>query len=101
VEQATTEISSSNARFLKTLVENGRFDSEFDALDEAVTLLREREENGGPGEKSSGKVPASDLGRKLRAIRERYINGGGTLFTIDEIDREVIQRRGERYPQEQ
>ena len=38
----------------------------------------------------------SELGKTLRRIRARYIAKGGKLLSIDEIDREVEDRRGER-----
>ncbi len=40
--------------------------------------------------------PATELGRRLREIRARYIKRGGRLLTADEIDREVADRRGEQ-----
>jgi len=42
----------------------------------------------------------TELGRRLRAIRQRYIDNGGKLLSMDEIDRELADRRGERYPTE-
>src|SRR5437868_145418 len=38
----------------------------------------------------------SELGKTLRRIRESYIAKGGKLLSMEEIDREVAERRGER-----
>jgi hypothetical protein len=38
----------------------------------------------------------SELGKTLRDIRQRYIAAGGKLLSIEELDREVAERRGER-----
>jgi len=38
----------------------------------------------------------TDLGRKLRALSRKYVEGGGKLLTVDEINREVAESRGER-----
>ena len=43
----------------------------------------------------------TELGRKLREIRARYLARGGELLTAEEIDREVAERRGEQYPEEE
>ena len=40
------------------------------------------------------------LGKQLRASREEYIRSGGKLLSMEEIDRELADRRGERYPVE-
>ena len=42
----------------------------------------------------------TELGRRLRKIRERRIAAGGDLLTVEEIDRELAERRGERHPEE-
>ena len=42
----------------------------------------------------------SELGRKLVAIRERYLAEGGTLLTREQIDAEIRERRGETGPSE-
>jgi hypothetical protein len=36
------------------------------------------------------------LGRKLRELSRRYIEAGGKLLTIEEINLEVVENRGER-----
>ena len=36
------------------------------------------------------------LGRKLRALSKKYIEGGGKLLTVEEINVEVAENRGER-----
>jgi hypothetical protein len=38
--------------------------------------------------------PRSELGRKLRALRRKYVEAGGKLLTADEIEAEVRERRG-------
>ena len=40
-------------------------------------------------------VPKTDLGRKLWALRQKYIAEGGRLYTLAEIQQEVARRRGE------
>ncbi|MBW3539325.1 MAG: ribbon-helix-helix domain-containing protein [Planctomycetes bacterium] len=50
----------------------------------------------------SGFVKAADaasLAARLRAIRNQYIAGGGTLLSAAEVRRELAQARGERYPE--
>jgi hypothetical protein len=42
----------------------------------------------------------TELGRKLREIRRRYLLRGGRLMTADEIDEEIAFRRGERDQEE-
>jgi|GEM_PF-1089965 len=37
----------------------------------------------------------SELGRRLRRIRQQYIAQGGTLLSAREIEAEVADRRGE------
>ena len=39
----------------------------------------------------------SQLGRRLREIRRRFIEEGGTLLTSGELDREIAERRGGSY----
>jgi hypothetical protein len=50
----------------------------------------------GQNTKISPSPDESALGKVLRRIRERYIAEGGRLLSMEEIDREVAQRRGER-----
>jgi len=38
--------------------------------------------------------PKTDLGRKLIALRRAYVQGGGKLQSLDEINAEVRERRG-------
>ena len=38
----------------------------------------------------------TDLGRILRALRRRHIEQGGRLSSVEEINREVAEGRGER-----
>lgn len=38
----------------------------------------------------------TELGRKLRALRRKYVESGQKLLTVDEINAEVAQNRGER-----
>jgi len=38
--------------------------------------------------------PRTDLGRDLIALRRAYVRGGGKLFSWEEIEAEVAQRRG-------
>jgi hypothetical protein len=38
----------------------------------------------------------TELGRTLRALRRKYIEGGGKLYSTEEINREVAEGRGER-----
>jgi len=45
---------------------------------------------------ASSTARESDLGRRLREIRERYIAEGGKLLSVEEIDREIAERRRER-----
>ena len=40
-------------------------------------------------------VPKTELGRKLWALRQKYIAEGGRLYTMKEIQQEVARRRGE------
>ncbi|MFH1116766.1 MAG: hypothetical protein V1792_22855 [Pseudomonadota bacterium] len=39
----------------------------------------------------------SQLGRRLREIRRRFFEEGGTLLTSEELDREIAERRGGSY----
>jgi len=41
-----------------------------------------------------GFEPRSELGRTLLALRRKYVEGGGKLLTLDEIEDEVRERRG-------
>jgi hypothetical protein len=36
----------------------------------------------------------------VRRLRETYVAEGGKLLTLDEIEQEVADRRGERYSEE-
>lgn len=38
--------------------------------------------------------PRTDLGRDLLALRRAYVRGGGKLFSWEEIEAEVAERRG-------
>ncbi len=38
--------------------------------------------------------PQTDLGRKLIALRRAYVQGGGKLLSLDEVNAEVRQCRG-------
>lgn len=38
--------------------------------------------------------PSTGLGARLLEIRQRYIDAGGKLYTLDEINNEVSARRG-------
>lgn len=53
-----------------------------------------------PGHKMSAGDPAyepskSELGERLRTLRRKYIEGGGRLCSVDEINVEVAEGRGE------
>jgi hypothetical protein len=41
------------------------------------------------------------LGRRLREIRERIVASGRPLLSLEELDREIAARRGERQPENQ
>ena len=54
-----------------------------------------------PADETSGPDPAyepskTELGRTLRALSRKYVEGGGQLYTVDEINAEVREGRGER-----
>ncbi|HVR73520.1 MAG TPA: hypothetical protein VMT52_04285 [Planctomycetota bacterium] len=38
----------------------------------------------------------TELGRTLRALSRKYVETGGKLYSVDEINREVAEGRGER-----
>lgn len=38
----------------------------------------------------------TELGRKLRALRKKYVESGEKLLTLEEINAEVAESRGER-----
>lgn len=38
--------------------------------------------------------PRSELGRQLLALRRKYVENGGKLLTLDEIEAEVRELRG-------
>ena len=40
-------------------------------------------------------VPPTDLARKLWALRQKYIAEGGRLYSIAEIQQELVSRRRE------
>jgi hypothetical protein len=40
----------------------------------------------------------TELGRQLRALRERIVASGQPLLSVEELDREVASRRGEQTP---
>ncbi len=53
-----------------------------------------------PSHKTSGGDPAyepskTELGQHLRALRRKYVEGGGRLYSVDEINAEVAEGRGE------
>ena len=52
-------------------------------------------------DETSGTDPAyepskTELGRTLRALSRKYVEGGGQLYSVDEINAEVREGRGER-----
>ncbi len=49
-----------------------------------------------PPETEANWVPQTELGRKLKAIRERFLAAGGQVLTAEEIEAEVLRRRGQR-----
>ncbi|MEZ6063976.1 MAG: hypothetical protein R3C19_26830 [Planctomycetaceae bacterium] len=38
--------------------------------------------------------------RRMQELRQQYLDSGGTLLTAEEVNREVAERRGERYTEE-
>jgi hypothetical protein len=58
-----------------------------------------REDQNTPEEESTpnealGSRATSSLGLKLRAIRKKFIAGGGQLLTREELLEEIAERRG-------
>jgi hypothetical protein len=41
----------------------------------------------------------TELGRRLREIRQRIVASGEPLLSLEELDREIAARRGEREPE--
>jgi hypothetical protein len=42
----------------------------------------------------SGYQPKTELGKKLLALRQSYVAGGGRLLSADALDEELYSRRG-------
>jgi|RhiMethySRZTD1v2_1073278.scaffolds.fasta_scaffold71328_5 hypothetical protein len=72
-------------------------------------VLRELVHEAAVSRKTNGNVKAAsaltdpayepsrtELGRKLRDLSRKHVEGGGKLLTVDEINREVAENRGER-----
>ncbi len=71
----------------------------------ARTALREGlnalEKNGAGHSGTREEDPAfepskTELGRKLRTLSRKYVEGGGKLYSLDEINTEIAEGRGER-----
>lgn len=63
--------------------------------------LRFLEKNRAKSKSSKAEDPAyapskTPIGRKLRALRRKYVEGGGKLYSLAEINAEVAEGRGER-----
>ncbi|MBE9202864.1 hypothetical protein IQ218_04555 [Synechocystis salina LEGE 06099] len=62
-----------------------------------IRIVIERIDNSVSGTvsgKSTKFQPRTQLGRELLALREEYIASGGKLFSEDELDAEMDDRRG-------
>ncbi len=53
--------------------------------------------NGGQADSAGDEEcqPCTPLGARLKELRQQYIAEGGRLYSIDEINREVAEGRGE------
>jgi hypothetical protein len=69
----------------------GDYDSEDAVLLAALQALAERQQT-----EEVKRPQITPLGLKLREIRAQYISGGGDLLTVEQLDREIAQRRGQR-----
>lgn len=79
-------------------METGRHPSEESVLLGAVKTLAEQQHNKNALPKTQHHP--SSLGKRLREIREQYIASGGSLLSMDQLDQEMAERRGERYVEE-
>ena len=76
---------------------------------EPAQVLRELVHEAAVSRKANGKANAAsaqvdpaygpsrtELGRKLRKLSRKHVEGGGKLLTVDEINRHVAENRGPR-----
>lgn len=80
-------------------MEDGQYSSEEEVLMAAMRAFVGRRKTRKTAEQKTA-TQRSTLGKRLRAIRRRYVEAGGKLLTVEELDREVAERRGERSSQE-
>lgn len=60
-----------------------------------MLLLPDMPVDATPTSRHLSRSPRTELGRRLREIRERIVASGTHLLSIDEVDRELAARRGE------
>jgi len=91
---------TSEKELLELARENGKQPTE---------VLRELVHEAAASRKANGNVKAAsahtdpayepsrtELGRKLRQLSRKFVERGGKLLTVDEINRKVAENRGER-----
>ncbi len=63
---------------------------------ERALFSKKTPENGAGASDPAYEPSRTELGRTLRSLSRRYVESGGKLYSIDEINREVAEGRGER-----
>jgi toxin ParE1/3/4 len=97
-EHAMT-VSPEVEELVRRVIRVGDYPSEDAVLLAALHALGERRQ--AEERRSQGTLHrVSPLGLRLREMRSQYVAGGGELLTIEQFDRAVAQRRGERNPGE-
>jgi len=54
------------------------------------------EESGKSASDPAYEASRTELGRRLRALSRKYVENGGKLYSVEEINAEVREGRGER-----
>ncbi len=97
-------LSEDLEKLVQAKVESGRYRSADEVISKALLTLDQRdqaldkyaEEKRPPAEGPEETfVPRTPLGRRLWALRKDYLAKGGQLLAPDEVEAELLRRRGE------
>ena len=94
----TIELNPSQKKRLEELARQSGKSPEtlaLELLDEALLAMKVPENGGGKSDPAY-EPSRTELGRTLRSFRRKYVESGGRLYSLEEINREVAEGRGER-----
>lgn len=100
-------LSEDLEKLVQEKVESGRYRSADEVISNALLALDQRDQELAehanrkriPAEMSAGTfVARTPLGRRLWSLRQQFLANGGQLLAPDEVEVELLRRRGDAEP---